>query len=87
LPKLAKLEAINLNQELDSIQQLIQAGIIPSGERLKAYVSACYQKQAMKSQLDALIPSLVEICKLEEQRCERAEPALLETLVLVDATP
>jgi WD40 repeat protein len=87
LPKLANLEAINLNQELASIQQLIQAGIIPSGERLKAYVSACYQKQAMKSQLDALIPSLVEICKLEEQRCEKAEPALLETLVLVDATP
>nr|MBP7217290.1 hypothetical protein [Candidatus Omnitrophota bacterium] len=84
LPKVSTLN-INLDKELADIERMVKAGIVPSGERLKEYIALCYQAKAAKSQLDALVPTLMSICKLQEVTLTAADAGLQEVLVLVDA--
>ena len=63
---------------------MVAGGIIPSGDRLKEYIAACYQKHAAKDKLDSLIPELIQICKLQEEDGLEADQGLRQALVLVD---
>ena len=85
LPHLSNLENINLNEELGQIQRMLQAGIIPSGERLKEYVAACYQKGELKEHLDGIVASLVDTCKLEEEKAEVTSNAVKEVMLILDS--
>jgi len=85
LPHLSNLENINLNEELAQIQRMLQAGIIPSGERLKEYVAACYQKGELKEYLDGIVASVVDTCKLQEENVEVTSNALKEVMLILDS--
>lgn len=85
LPQLANPERMQLEEELAQLNRMVDSGIIPSGERLKEYVAACFQKRSAKSELDALIPIVAKVCKLQEENAVAADSSLQEVLVLVDA--
>lgn len=86
LPMLSKaeIESLDLDKELTDIQRMVNSGIVPSGSRLKEYLSACYQKGEFDSRRDSIIISLAEICNLEESLAKESDPELREAMVMVE---
>jgi len=87
LPQLsqAELERINVDSEMQRIKNMVQSGIIPSGERIKELIAACIQKKEMDTQVDNLLLGLADIFKLEEENACESSPELKEALVIVDS--
>lgn len=87
LPQLsqAELERINVDSEMQQIKNMVQAGITPSGERIKELIAACVQKKEMNSQADSLLFCVADIFKLEEENASESSPELREALVIVDS--
>jgi hypothetical protein len=87
LPKLsqAELAQINIDSEMQQIRNMIQSGIVPSGQRIKELIAACVQKKEMNSQAESLLLCLVDIFKLEEENVSESSPELREALVIVDS--
>ncbi|MEW6101110.1 MAG: class II fructose-bisphosphate aldolase [Candidatus Omnitrophota bacterium] len=86
LPKLSSsaLAKVNLQEEYTQIQNMLKAGIIPSGERLKEYVAACYYKGELSSHMDEIVTCLVEIFRLEEENVVTADNATKEVMLILD---
>jgi hypothetical protein len=86
LPQLSKseLEQINTDSEIQQIKNMVQAGIMPSGERIKEIVAACVQKEEINSYADNLLLCVADILKLEEDASE-SSPELKEALAIVDS--
>jgi len=87
LPQLSEiaLRQINLDLEMQQIRNMVQAGIMPSGERIKELVAACMQKGEINSHADGLLLCLVDILKMEEENASESSPQLKEALVIVDS--
>ncbi|MFA5093299.1 MAG: hypothetical protein WC543_05095 [Candidatus Omnitrophota bacterium] len=87
LPRLTKAELaqINIDIELTKINSMIQAGMLPSGSRVKELIAACQQKKEMSYHLDSLLLCLGDIFKLEEQNALESSAELKEALVIVNA--
>jgi aspartate/methionine/tyrosine aminotransferase len=87
LPQLSSSPAqnIDLQAELGQIQKMLAAGITPSGERLKEFVAACYQRGELKQWLDGIVMCLAELCKLEEANVEETPKEVKELLLIVDS--
>ena len=87
LPQLSQIELkqIDISSELQQIKNMVQFGIIPSGQRIKELVAACIQKKEMNSQANSLLLCLVDIFKLEEENASESSPELREALVIVDS--
>jgi len=87
LPQLsqAELRQINVDSEIQQIKNMVQSGIIPSGQRIKELVAACIQKKEMNSQVDGLLLCIADIFKLEEENANESSPELREALVIVDS--
>jgi hypothetical protein len=84
LPKISNIDAWNLDEEMQQIKNMVQKGMIPSEERLKEYLSACYQKGELSKRAADLVASLVDICRLEEEGVYKTKPELKEILVILD---
>jgi hypothetical protein len=84
LPKITNMERIDLNAELAQLSQMINAGIVPSEERIAEYLAVCYQRQELGAYRDGIVACLVNICKLQETQVAETSPRLKELLVLVD---
>ncbi|MFA5155888.1 MAG: hypothetical protein WC532_00635 [Candidatus Omnitrophota bacterium] len=86
LPQLSQveLEKIDVAAEIQQIKNMVQSGIIPSGERVKYLIAACEQKGEINSQVDNLLLCLTDIFKLEEENASESSPELREALVIVD---
>ncbi|MDO8747624.1 MAG: hypothetical protein Q7J72_00695 [Candidatus Omnitrophota bacterium] len=78
------LERIDLDQELDSLRNMVKAGLVPSGERVKEYLAACFQKGKIEERQDDLLVCLAEIYRLAEEENLETSPELRESLVIVD---
>lgn len=87
LPQLSQVELgnINVDSEIRQIKNMIQSGIIPSGQRIKELVAACMQKKVMSSRVDNLLLCLVDIFKLEEENTIESSPELREVLAIIDS--
>lgn len=81
----AELAQINVDAELGKIRNMIQFGMLPSGQRIKELIAACQQKKEIGYRLDSLLLSLADIFKLEEENALESSPELREALVIVDA--
>jgi len=87
LPQLsqAELREINVDLEMRQIKNMVQAGIIPSGQRIKELIAVCIQKREMNSYVDNLLLCLADIFKLEEENASESSFDLREALVIVDS--
>ncbi|MCX5695490.1 MAG: hypothetical protein NTW18_02340 [Candidatus Omnitrophica bacterium] len=87
LPQLtqAQLKQINIESEMQQVKNLVESGIVPSGDRIKELIAACSQKGKISYYVDNLLLCLVDICKLEEQNAFETSPELREALAIVDS--
>jgi len=75
--------SINLNRELEDIQKMIDAGIIPSTDRIKEYVArSCIKGE---SDMQKVVSCIADILRLEEDRCSLTEPMLKDILVVLES--
>lgn len=73
-----------MDQELAALRNMVKAGLVPSGERVKEYLAACFQKGRFEEKQDDLLVCLAEIYSLEEEEVLETSPELRESLVIVD---
>ena len=85
LPKVENLTSFNPDREMRQIKDMLNAGVIPSSQRLKEYVAACYQKGLIEKYSTQILACLVDICKIEESQAVASDSGLKELLVIADA--
>jgi len=71
--------------EWQKIQNMLQAGIIPSGQRIKEYLENCCQKDNFKLEIDKVLGCIADILRLEEERILSTEPGLREFLLILES--
>ena len=76
---------MDLDKELGEIRRLARSGIVPSGQRLKEYLAACFQKGRIEEKKEDLILCLVEVCRLLEEENLESAPELREAIVIADS--
>jgi hypothetical protein len=67
------------------IQNMIQAGIIPSADRIKQYLQALCQNDSMDQQIDNVLACIADILRMEEERCCETEPSVRDMLALLES--
>lgn len=82
---LANLAKINLDEELQQLQNMFAAGIVPSGERIKEYLAVCQLKGEWNIRIVYIISCLVEICRLEEDNVNETPLEIKEALIIADS--
>jgi glyceraldehyde 3-phosphate dehydrogenase len=85
LPRLSNVENMNLSEEINEMQKMVQAGIVPSGERLKEYVAACYQKGELRQHLNGIVTFVANLCKLEEEEVVATDNGIKEVMLILDS--
>ena len=85
LPSVAVPININLDKEWQEIENMLQAGITPSNQRIKEYLEVSCQTQDCSQRIDKVLSLLADILRLEEEQVTSTEPALKEFLVLLEA--
>ncbi|MEK6564333.1 MAG: hypothetical protein AABZ65_04840 [Candidatus Omnitrophota bacterium] len=81
---ISALERLDLDEELEALRDMVKAGMVPSGERVKEYLAACFQKGKIEEKQDDLLVCLAEIYRLAEEENLETSPELRESLVIVD---
>ena len=86
LPRLsrAEIESFDLDKELADIRNMAKGGIVPSGQRLKEYLAACFEKGEIKDKIDNLILCLADIFELQQFEAGETSPDYKEALVIAD---
>jgi hypothetical protein len=84
LPALSQW-SINLDAEWRQIQNMLNAGIIPSSERIKEYLEASCQSKDCSQRIDNVLSCLADILRLEEEQVALTEPELKQILVLLES--
>ena len=82
---LSRLNNINLDSEWLEIQNMVNAGIIPSNERIKEYVLASCLRQSFGNQINKVLGCIADIMRMEEDRVTDADVELKDMLVLIEA--
>ena len=54
------IEKIDLDKELEALRNMVKAGMVPAGERVKEYLAACFQKGKIEEKQDDLLVCLAE---------------------------
>ncbi|MEW6100803.1 MAG: ARMT1-like domain-containing protein [Candidatus Omnitrophota bacterium] len=87
LPKLSSsaLESINVAKEIESFNNMLKAGIMPSEVRLEEVVAASIQKEEITLYAESLRSLAVDICKLQEETATESSPELREALAILDS--
>ena len=78
-----RMRGIDVSRELGDIQRMVNAGISPSGERIKEYVQASSVQGNLD--IDKVISCISDILRLEEERCCATESQLRDILVVLES--
>jgi hypothetical protein len=86
---IASTGAVPLNLDLDKewrqIQNMLNAGIAPSAQRIKECLVACCASKEFNQQIDRALGFIAGILKIEEENVSFTDRALKEMLVLLEA--
>jgi len=85
LPSAGGQSLLNLDAEWQQIENMTQAGLIPSNERIREYLQASCQSEDCSQRIDKVLSLFADILRLEEERVSSTEPALREILVLLES--
>ncbi|MCX5697065.1 MAG: hypothetical protein NTU54_03710, partial [Candidatus Omnitrophica bacterium] len=75
----------SLDKEWQEMQKILQAGIIPSSQRLKEYLMASCTSSDCQEQVNKILSCIADILRLEEERCCNTDAALRQILVLLES--
>lgn len=76
---------INLNTEWGQIQNMLNAGIIPSSERIKEYLIVCCKNGDFNQEIDKVLSCIANILRLQEDNCCATESSFREILSLLES--
>jgi len=82
---LARLNNINIDSEWFQIQNMVNAGIIPSSQRIKEYMLACCLRKDSGSQISRVLGCIADILRIEEDRVLDTDAELKSILTLVES--
>ncbi len=85
LPQSANLVKINLDEEFKQLQNMVSAGITPSGERIKEFMASSALKGEWDKRIPDIISCLVDVCRLEEDNVSDTPLAIREALIIADS--
>ncbi|MDO8662759.1 MAG: hypothetical protein Q7K98_06030 [Candidatus Omnitrophota bacterium] len=85
LPQSASLAKINLDEEFKQLQNMVSAGITPSGERIKEFMASSALKGEWDRRIPDIISCLMDVCRLEEDDVSDTPVAIREALIIADA--
>ena len=78
------LQTVNLTSEWRQIENMLNAGIIPSAERLKKYLQVSLAKDRT-GDIQKVISFISDILRIEEERCATTEAMLKDILVVLES--
>jgi signal transduction histidine kinase len=84
-PLMNQIDNLNLDAEWSQIRRMLDAGIIPSTERIKEYLQASYQKGITSREIELVLSGIACILRLEEKYIYATDPALKELLVHLES--
>jgi len=76
---------MDLNEEWSQIQNMLNAGIIPSSQRIKEYLIACCKNGDFNQEIDKVLSCIANILRLEEDNCCATEASFREILSLLES--
>jgi len=82
---LSRLNNINLDLEWAQIQNMVNAGIIPSNERIREYVLASCLKQSFTLEMNKVLGCIADVMRLEEDRVSDSDAGLKNLLALIES--
>ena len=82
---LKEIPSLDLTKECQEIERMLNAGIIPSAQRIKEYLLGCCQNGGLEKEIDKTLSFIAEILRLEEEFCSPTGAALKEILVLLES--
>jgi hypothetical protein len=75
----------SVDGEWQQIRNMLDGGLIPSIDRLKAYVQGSCDDAECKKRVDNAISGLADIFRIEEERCVRSDGPLKQLLALLES--
>ncbi len=82
---LSSLDNIETNPEWNEIQNMVNAGIIPSGQRIKDYLQSCCQRKELNGEIGRVLNCIADIMRIEEERVLATDQDIKSLLVLVES--
>jgi len=84
---LSNSRRVNLDNELRQIQDMLKAGIMPSGERIKEYAlaSSSLKPEDYSREIDRLLGCIADVFRLEEEKAKPTPQALKDALILLES--
>ena len=73
------------DKEWQQIENMLNAGITPSVQRIKEYLAACCEKSDFNQQVDKVLSCIADILRMEEDSCCLTDSALRELLILLES--
>ena len=64
---------------------MVNAGIIPSGQRIKDYLQSCCQKKELNGGIGRVLNCIADIMRIEEERVSATDHDLKSLLVLLES--
>lgn len=81
---LNRLDNFRADPEWQEIKNMVNVGIIPSGQRIKDYLQSCCQKKE-NGEIGAVLNCIADILRIEEERVSPTDPDLKDMLVLLES--
>ncbi|MDO8748485.1 MAG: hypothetical protein Q7J72_05150 [Candidatus Omnitrophota bacterium] len=84
---LSDSQRVNLDKELRDIQNMLKAGIMPSGERIKEYAlaSSSLGPEDHNWEIDRLLGCIADVFRLEEEKAKPTPQILKDVLILLES--
>ncbi len=79
------LRLVNLDSEWRQIENLVNAGIRPSAERIKEYIQASCYKDDLGPEMDKVISCISDVLRLEEEQCCATDQVLKDILIVLES--
>ena len=80
-----KLDNIDLGSEWHEIQNMINAGITPSTQRIKEYVWACCKNGELPKEMNKILSCIADIMRIEEEQVSATDLELKGLLILIES--
>ena len=76
---------INADKEWQEIRNMLNAGIVPSSQRLKDFAAASCVNKDFEKDIDKILGCIADIFRMEEDRVAETDPALTDLVVLLES--
>ena len=78
---------VSLNNELRQIQDMLNAGIMPSSERIKEYAltSSSLKPEDYSREIDKILGCIADVFRLEEEKAKPTPQILKDMLILLES--